>query len=312
VCKDLVVGRRLDATTTFHSAHAICAMTVRSEFDDYCLQRTIERGAEFRTIPHIQGIAEDADQVILDTKYETFSADYLIGADGANGVVRRLVPGLDTVTRGFAIEAQVPMHAPPPMEVDFGVVEFGYGWLFPKGDHVNVGLYTNQSTVRLTRSALADYARAKLGTTDIEHVVGHHVGLKGWDGRLATRRVVLAGDAAGLVDPLLGEGIHNAVASGQSAAAAIEKSRTNGRNLRVVYARELRPILRDLRSSDHDAERFYRQIEIGYRVLTSRVVHSALMTGYARGLTFSATKRWFFLLPLFPLAPAERVLPRAA
>ena len=46
--------------------------------------------------------------------------------------------------RGFALEGVVA-HAEigyePRAEIFFGVVEHGYGWLFPKGDHVNVGIY---------------------------------------------------------------------------------------------------------------------------------------------------------------------------
>jgi flavin-dependent dehydrogenase len=44
------------------------------------------------------------------------------------------------VERGFAVEAQIFTDNPPAMEFDFGVVQFGYGWLFPKRDHVNIGV----------------------------------------------------------------------------------------------------------------------------------------------------------------------------
>lgn len=273
----------------------------------------MERGAEFAVVPHLDNIVERDDEVVVETSHGSIVARYLIGADGANSVVRRLVPGLGPVERGFAIEAQIfthnLTHSPPAMEFDFGVVEFGYGWLFPKRDHVNIGLYTNAPTVRLSRAGLAEYARAKTGATDLQHVVGHHVGLKGWNAGVTTARVGLVGDAAGLVDPLLGEGIHNAVASGQAAAAAIQSSIETGLNLCPTYAQQLKPILLDLRISYRDAVRFYHNPERGYRALTSPVVRSALVKGYACGLTFSATRRRAFVLPFLPVRPSSSLEP---
>jgi flavin-dependent dehydrogenase len=275
-------------------------MTVRAEFDDYCLKRTVERGAEFAVIPHIHAITQTTDGVAVETAAGTLHGGYVIGADGANSVVRRLVPGFPAPIHGFAIEAQVPVSDPPPMEFDFGVAEFGYGWLFPKRDHVNVGLYTNAPDVRLSRAALEQYARAKLGSAALDHVVGHRIGLHGWDGKCAEDRVLLVGDAAGLVDPLLGEGIHNAVVSGQAAAQAISSATDAGIEAATAYHTLLQPMLHDLREAYGAATRFYHHIGIGYRVLRFAFVRSALMKAYARGLTFSSARRRFLVLPFLP------------
>jgi flavin-dependent dehydrogenase len=102
-----------------------------------------------------------------------------------------------------------------------------------------------------------------------------------------------------------GEGIHNAVASGQTAAAALAAAERNGTPLRAEYARALQPLLEDLRVSYHAAVRFYTNIDFGYRALTSRIVRAALMKGYARGLSFSTIRRKFLLIPFQPVRAAS-------
>jgi flavin-dependent dehydrogenase len=118
---------------------------------------------------------------------------------------------------------------------------------------------------------------------------------------------VLAGDAAGLVDPLLGEGIHNAVASGQIAASAIAAAESKGTPLNREYAALLQPLLDDLRISYRSAAKFYANVELGYRALTSRIVRTAVMKGYARGLSFSTIRRNFLLIPFQRVPPTQFV-----
>ncbi len=163
--------------------------------------------------------------------------------------------------RGFAVEATVPYtalpatlpagDAPHDLVFDFAPIAGGYGWLFPKGDHINIGVggfvpqkpgmqQPAEETAAapstgdpgmvyetVTRTLLNTYTRTKLGvdlahlaTLPGVHVSGQHLGLGG-HAYTPQGRVLLTGDAAGLVDPLTGEGIHSALVSGQAAAAAI-------------------------------------------------------------------------------------------
>jgi flavin-dependent dehydrogenase len=201
----------------------------------------------------------------------TLTGPVLIGADGSNGQTRRLAtqlalkatalsPSVETVkakgalapegrfeeptwyTRGFALEACVPYATLPqtlPTGVhrhdlifDFAPLPGGYGWLFPKGDHINIGVGTfadgsDTELKKVTRTLLTNYTLQKLGvslSSSDAHggapITGQYLGMGGH--AYAPRgRVLLVGDAAGLVDPLTGEGIHSALISGQAAAAAI-------------------------------------------------------------------------------------------
>ena len=118
-------------------------MTVRAELDEYCLGKTIAAGACFRKISAVRQIVRSGDGVHLLTPEETFRARFLVGADGASGQVRRLCAQGSWFSQGFALEVQT---AKPREEVDltfdFASVRNGYAWIFPKGDHLNVGVYS--------------------------------------------------------------------------------------------------------------------------------------------------------------------------
>jgi flavin-dependent dehydrogenase len=94
-------------------------------------------------------------------------------------------------------------------------------------------------------------------------------------------RILLAGDAAGLVDPLTGEGIHSAVVSGQAAAAAIL---SGSADIAAEYARRLQPLQQTLAFSHRAAHAFYREPERGFRVMRTPLLRGLVLKTYADGL----------------------------
>ncbi len=212
--------------------------------------------------------------------------------------------------RGFALEATVPYTALPAtlpggdgaldLVFDFSPIAGGYGWLFPKGDHVNIGVggFVPQGTgaaagadgmayETVTRALLAEYTRGKLGVdlttlTDV-HVTGQHLGLGGHD-YLPQGRILLTGDAGGLVDPLTGEGIHSAIVSGQAAAAAVLEASTANTDPAAVYARHLRPLQETLAFSHRAARSFYREPGRGFKVMRTPFLRGLVLKTYADGL----------------------------
>lgn len=306
VCTNLVIARRGDHAHFFRGRHTICAMTVRSEFDDFCLRKTLAAGACFQTVAHLHAITEHAGHVSLSTDRGPFAARFVIGADGANSQVRRLSGLFPSADMAFGLETHLPLAgmARPEMSFHLGVVPRGYGWVFPKDDHVNVGLYTCSPSVRPRREQLAEYVDSQLGRTALDHVVGHQVGLGGWRYRPASNRIFLVGDAAGLVDPLLGEGIYNAIKSGQAAAAAILRALTLAEPALETFRRLLRPLQRDVASGFRSARLVYRHLRLGCLTVTFPLVRYSLMKGYAAGVTFSFIKRFFYVLPFLRVPEA--------
>jgi flavin-dependent dehydrogenase len=322
----------------------ICAMAVRERFDAFCLEQTLAAGAELRKIEGIVAVREFAahgelEVALADGASERLRAPVVLGADGSNGQMRRLVAGLDVqrelqagtvdesrvlesraaelapepawYERGFALEATVPFDALPSqlpagdaahdLIFDFAPISGGYGWMFPKGDHVNIGVggFVPQGTSHagadtpeivcesVTRGLLASYVRGKLGV-ELErvHVSGQHLGLGG-QAYVPCGRVLLAGDAAGLVDPLTGEGIHSAIVSGQAAAAAIlacSKAENRVGSVAREYASRLEELQEMLAFSHSAARSFYREPGRGFRVLRTPLLRRLMLKTYADGL----------------------------
>ena len=283
----------------------ICAMAVRECFDAFCLQQTLAEGAKLRKIEGIVTLRENSDGIELDIATTegdvTLRAAVLIGADGSNGQTRRLSESSEAAwyTRGFALEACVPYAELPDklpgggvahdLVFDFAPLHGGYGWLFPKGDHINIGVGAfapeadDAQLKSVTRDLLTGYAARKLGVTDLSHITGQHLGMGG-HAYVPRGRVLLAGDAAGLSDPLTGEGIHSAIVSGQAAAAAILDSKPD---LAAAYSKRLRPLQETLAFSHRAARAFYAEPERGFRAMRMPLLRSLILKTYADGLPYT-------------------------
>jgi flavin-dependent dehydrogenase len=276
-------------------------MTVREELDDYVLKQTLGSGASLIKINKISGVSESADDVCVTTDAGVFGARFLIGADGANSTVRRLTEEKMARRFGFAIEGNIfddTAHQ-PEMTFDFGVVPRGYGWIFPRRDHYNIGVYTYDARFSLFPAQLRSYARQKFGRDDVMNIVGCPIGMWGGGSPRVTnlRRVLLVGDAAGLCDPVLGEGIYYAIKSGQMAAASILEELEGGRPVHVGFQKNMKFLRSDLRVASKLALWFYRDLGIGCLALGSPLFRYALMKGYSLGIPLGHIPRELITLP---------------
>ncbi len=295
IANGIHVSNNLDNPTELRSEHPVCLMTVRAEFDHFCLQKTVAAGAGLQLIDDVSALDEKEDHVVLRSGTAEFHARFLIGADGANSKVRLLLGDNGWFRRALAIEAHAPLHKnAKPMEIDFGVVPRGYGWSFHKGDHLNVGLYTEEQGIKLTRASLGEYLKRKFQREDFDHFVGHYLGIGGLRYKPNHQRVFLVGDAAGMTDTVSGEGICNAIKSGQAAAMAIIN---NSDAAQAAYQANLAEIHDDLEFCERATGKFYGHLGTAVNALRLPGIKRALMNGYANGMTLSAIRQSIFSLP---------------
>ena len=210
------------------SDEPLIVMTQRRRLDAYLAQQAAEAGAELRDGARVADVEVGEAGVTATVGGERVSAGVLVGADGANGVVAKAV-GLDTgIVRGVALEGNVPWELLDRARytgtavVELGSPSGGYGWLFPKGDHANLGVGGWASEGPRLRTHLAQLARThEVDPGALTDLRGHRLPMRRVGAATpAVGRVVLVGDAAGLVDPLSGDGMYEAFVSARLAAEA--------------------------------------------------------------------------------------------
>ena len=208
---------------TKRSVAPLVLMTQRRRLDAFLVERAAEAGAEFRDGVKVTAVSEDGR---VTAGSETLAAEIVVGADGANGVTGRSL-GAPTLDVGVALEGNVGHdHVRPDrfrgrMVVEVGVVPGGYAWIFPKADHVNVGVGGWQSEGPRLRQRLGELCAAfAIDESEVHDLRGHRLPMRGAARRPLRGRAMLVGDAAGLVDPLSGDGMYEAFVSGRLAADA--------------------------------------------------------------------------------------------
>ena len=196
----------------------------RELFDARLVELAVQRGAELRrhTVRRLEVLP---DRVVLDGE---IAAAVVIGADGANGVVRRElgVPRQPARAMAVAVRGYAPA---PPGEPEQLIVMDGrdwpaYAWSFAIGDGTaNVGFGMLLPSLQASPGGKAElHGRLQelLPGVEATRLRSHHLPLSTWRPPAAAGRVLLAGDAASLINPLTGEGIFYALLSGRLAGAA--------------------------------------------------------------------------------------------
>ena len=251
---------RMGHTFVAESRTPLVYMVQRSRFDNLLTEQAVQVGAELMDATTVTSVEANEYGATVSTARGTFTADYLVGADGATGRVAR---GLGLMSDRWALPAieseiipddRTMSHWRDKLGLDLGELYASYGWVFPKGDHLSVGvgglpLLAEYGSRLKEYDAMHTAARVPVVCRVIRRH-GYLLPCRRQGAAVQKGRAVLVGDAAGLVEAFTGEGIYWAIRSGQLAARAIVKG-----GPQLHYQRELdRRLMPDLLS----ARRWFR------------------------------------------------------
>jgi geranylgeranyl reductase family protein len=249
---------RLEPGFEYEYPETLAYMTQRQKLDAYLAEQAAAAGAVFDDDCAVVAVRQDEDGVEVETESGAkLRAKVLVGADGANGIVARSVHLAPISDPPVALEANFPYDGDASAEWDgvlaleLGSMPGGYGWSFPKEDHLNVGCGGWPSEGGRLRTHLAALrSHYKLDDWTMINLRGHHLPTRTDGAPIVRGRVLLVGDAAGLVDPMSGEGIMAAFLSSRLAAESID-AYIDGRQPDLLrYEEEVeREVMADIRAA---------------------------------------------------------------
>jgi len=239
VSLSLAGGRR----RTRRSGEPCLQMVTRAELDTWLLSCAADAGAEVRVPCRVLSVSDD----IVETDAGPLRAGVVIAADGTSSrLAREVGVRLSRVDLGLELELDAGTSATEWVDrvhLDWGPIPGSYGWVFPKGDTLTVGVIAARGAGDATR----DYLRSLVSWLGLErhrvvHDSGHLTRCRTTDSPLGRGRVLLVGDAAGLLEPWTREGISFATRSG-SLAGAVAAAGPSGavERYRAALSRELVP-----------------------------------------------------------------------
>ena len=272
-----------------HARGPLAYMTQRRRLDHFLLQKAAEAGAEVRE-------RETADARELD-------AQIVIGADGCNGSSAKQLGLADGVVHGVGLEANYPHERrfAGAMVIEIAVIRGGYGWIFPKGDHVNVGVGGNEEEGPQLRAELRRMCEAYgIDPDSAQDMRGYRLPMRLPGTRLARGRTAVIGDAAGLVDPFSGDGMYEAFLSAQlvaDAALAVLAGRAEDLEpYQTAVERRITPLTRAgwgaKRAFEHSPRTTYAlaRLPVTFRALEKLIVGDLPEPAVARGIEGAAIR----------------------
>lgn len=246
----------------------IVSMIMRDAFDNLIVEKAKENGVSLLQNHKVLDISFGEKQIIHTSECD-IEAKFIIAGDGALSPVAKMAGWKETRTVIPALEYEVEVSASDferlsqNVRFDVDVIPFGYGWCFPKKNHLSIGVgvfVKNKQKIDL-KKYYADYLKI-LGIDAIisEEAHGFVIPVSPRTDSFVQKNVFLIGDSAGFADPITAEGISNAILSGVLAAQSIVESKLDSVQASELYHQKLESsILPEIKTGVILAKFFYRK-----------------------------------------------------
>jgi geranylgeranyl reductase family protein len=209
---------------------------MRDVFDHFLVRKAKHLGAVLMDGQKVTQVQMSGNGVEISTADKVFRSRVAVGADGASSTVaselgmKRNTEYLKAMQSEIVGPEEELAKWKSRAQVDLGCVPGGYAWVFPKRNRLSVGVGYHASKARDLHAHHRKFLNSlNVGSYTIASSCSHLIPTC-TSGRLIWQdKALLVGDAAGLADPLTGEGIYNAILSAQLAASVIEDSLVTGK-----------------------------------------------------------------------------------
>lgn len=258
-------------------------MVRRDAFDHFLIQQAQQQGAQLQDNTEVTAIKFNNNSWQVTTTKETFAASYLIAADGVRGPLAKWL-GFKSHSEFIAANLEIITPIPPEKRniayFDFGSLKNGYIWNFPKidGYSISAGYLRGKGKAEDLKKQISAYAK-QFGI-DITNSQYNEYPLNLWKDNqpLHTNHALLAGEAAGILDPLSGEGIRPAIFTGVKAAEAIAEALSGDQEALAKYTQVIsKEWGGDMMLANRLAGLFYQFPKIAYKVGVKRPATAQIM-----------------------------------